>query len=116
MAVKVKFEWKKPVDRIMSDAGIDRSAVLYAAKMWHSLYAPFVPTDTGRLRDNVTYSAEGTKAVIRHNEPYAAEQYTKAKGGGGKNPLATAYWDKAAEAAGKRAELAGAMRAYLKRG
>lgn len=44
----------------------------FAASEWHRLYAPYVPFESGTLRDSVTI----TPKTITHNAPYAHYQYT----------------------------------------
>ena len=44
----------------------------YAASEWHRLYAPYVPFESGALRDSVTIAPK----TITHNAPYAHYQYT----------------------------------------
>ena len=44
----------------------------FAASEWHRLYAPYVPFESGALRDSVTI----TPKTITHNAPYAHYQYT----------------------------------------
>ena len=44
----------------------------FAASEWHRLYAPYVPFESGALRDSVTIAPK----TITHNAPYAHYQYT----------------------------------------
>ena len=44
----------------------------YAASEWHKLYSPYVPFESGTLRDSVTIAPN----TITHNAPYAHYQYT----------------------------------------
>ena len=44
----------------------------YAATEWHRLYSPYVPFESGALRDSVTIAPK----TITHNAPYAHYQYT----------------------------------------
>ena len=66
-----------------------------AAREWHSLYAPYVPMDTGRLLRDVCFGP----GTIEHRAPYARRVYY----GAGLNfrrdrhPLAVARWSRAAE-------------------
>ena len=66
-----------------------------AAREWHSLYAPYVPMDTGRLLRDVRFGP----GIIEHRAPYARRVYY----GAGLNfrrdrhPLAVARWSRAAE-------------------
>ena len=44
----------------------------FAASEWHRLYSPYVPFESGALRDSVTIAPK----TITHNAPYAHYQYT----------------------------------------
>ena len=44
----------------------------FAATEWHRLYSPYVPFESGTLRDSVTIAPK----TITHNAPYAHYQYT----------------------------------------
>lgn len=50
----------------------DRTFWTFAASEWHRLYAPYVPFESGTLRDSVTIAPK----TITHNAPYAHYQYT----------------------------------------
>lgn len=111
----IEFKWNKPPAQIAS-AIISDDVKKFAAAEWHRLYTPFVPMgDTGQLANNVVYIAEGSMGVIHHVVPYARYQYN----GEGftfrrdKHPLASAGWDKAAEAAGKKPELVQSLQGYI---
>jgi hypothetical protein len=118
MSASVKFKWNRPAAQAVRDAGIDERVMKQAAQAWHRLYSEFVPTETGRLANDVTVTATATKGTIRHNAPYAANVYSgvRRSAARGKNPLASGYWDKAAESAGKKEALAGMIRAYIGKG
>ena len=50
----------------------DRTFWTFAASEWNRLYAPYVPFESGTLRDSVTIAPK----TITHNAPYAHYQYT----------------------------------------
>lgn len=50
----------------------DRTFWTLAASEWHRMYAPYVPFESGTLRDSVTIAPK----TITHNAPYAHYQYT----------------------------------------
>ena len=118
----------------------DRAFWTFAASEWHRLYAPYVPFESGTLRDSVTIEPK----TITHNAPYAHYQYTgdvygpnypitqngvqvgffstpnrpKHKTGGRlkyKGPHASAKWDLAA-APTQLPNLASSMQAYIDSG
>ena len=81
--------------------------LLAAQQAFAEAMAPYVPYDTGALAGSAVVGADG----VRYRAPYAARVYN---GAGltirtGKNPLATAGWDRAAFAA-ERGRIAGAVR------
>ena len=75
-----------------------------AAELWRTLYAPYVPRDTGRLERDVAIEADKGGADLVYRAPYARFVY---EGGGradpGKQPLAGPRWDQRAR--GRVAEL-----------
>ena len=112
----------------------------FAASEWHRLYAPYVPFESGALRDSVTIEPK----TITHNAPYAHYQYTgdvygpnypitqngvrvgyysppnrpKSRTGERlkyKNPLASAKWDEAA-APTQLPKLVSSLQAYIDSG
>ena len=112
----------------------------FAASEWHRLYSPYVPFESGTLRDSVTIAPK----TITHNAPYAHYQYTgevygpnypitqngvrvgyystpnrpKHKTGGYlkyKNPKAAAKWDQVA-AGTQKSKLASSLQAYIDSG
>ena len=112
----------------------------YAATEWHRLYSPYVPFESGTLRDSVTIAPK----TITHNAPYAHYQYTgevygpnypitqngvrvgyystpnrpKHKTGGKlkyKNPNAAAKWDEVA-AGTQLPKLVSSLQAYIDSG
>lgn len=112
----------------------------FAASEWHRLYAPYVPFESGTLRDSVTIAPK----TITHNAPYAHYQYIgdvygpnypitqngvrvgffsipnrpKHKTGGKlkyKNPLAAAKWDQVA-AGTQKPKLVSSLQAYIDSG
>lgn len=118
----------------------DRAFWTFAASEWHRLYAPYVPFESGTLRDSVTIEPK----TITHNAPYAHYQYTgevygpnypiiqngvlvgfyskpnrpKQKMGRSlkyKNPKASKKWDLAA-APTQAQNLASSMQAYIDSG
>lgn len=119
MAKDISFEWYMPIDRVIRDVGVNKNLMEFAAREWHRLYYPFVPYRAGQLARQVQYPpATDTTGFIWHNVPYANKQYN----GVGFNfnravhPLASAFWDRAAMAAGKGAALAKSMQAFVNRG
>lgn len=118
----------------------DRTFWTFAASEWHRLYAPYVPLESGTLRDSVTIAPK----TITHNAPYAHYQYTgevygpnypitqngvrvgffsipnrpKHKTGGKlkyKNPKAAAKWDEVA-AGTQLPKLVSSLQAYIDSG
>ena len=83
---------------------------LHAAQIWHRLYAPYVPRDTGRLYGDVRISP----GQIEHLAPYAAYVYggSFSAGSGG---AASRAWDRAAEPT-QKPKLVAAMQAYVDAG
>jgi len=121
MAKDISFEWYMTIDRVIRDVGVNKNLMEFAAREWHRLYTPFTPLRKGQLRDNVDYSGTTeTKAVIWHKVPYANYQYNGVSKKGNPlrytSPLASAFWDRAAMAAGKGAALAKSMQAFVNRG
>ena len=89
------------------------------ASSWNRLHDGFVPMNTGLLaHDSVDTYVEGGAGIVHHKAPYAAAVYY----GEGRNfrkekhSLASAKWDEAAKAAGKRAELIKDVDAFIKKG
>jgi len=117
VAKDVRFKWNKPIPQIIDDVGINAKTAKYAAQDWHRLYSPFVPYREGPLSKVVIVRALPNKAVIRHLMIYAANMYYNPGYRFGKrpHPLATAYWDKAAVAAGKKEVLIRNVQAYVKK-
>ena len=58
-------------ERILSKIMNNNAFWTLAASEWHRLYKPYVPFDTGSLRDNVRIRP----GEIEHYEPYAHYQY-----------------------------------------
>ena len=112
----------------------------FAASEWHRLYAPYVPFESGALRDSVTIAPK----TITHNAPYAHYQYTGEVYGPNypitqngvrvgyystpnrpkqrtgkklkyKNPKAAAKWDQVA-AATQKPKLISSLQAYIDSG
>lgn len=85
----------------------------FAATEWHKLYEPYVPMQTGMLKDTVSIRPK----EIEHTVPYARYQYN----GTGfhfrrdMHPKASAKWDEAA-APTQLPKLASAMQAYIDSG
>lgn len=118
MAQVIGFQWLRSPNDIARSVGINANTLKFMAQDWHRLYAPFTPMRTGMLAFSVRYGASGNTATITHIAPYARRLY---HGRGMKfsrdaHPLASAYWDKAAEAAGKKATLISDVERYMKRG
>lgn len=118
--VNVDFTWLRPVNQIIADNVLKGNAtLLFMASTWNRLYDPFVPMDTGMLaHDAVDTFVEYGVGIIHHKVPYAAKMYY----GEGlnfskdKHPLATAKWDDAAVAAGKKDDLIRDVETFIKRG
>lgn len=118
MAENVTFKLLKPLAQVVQDAGVNARTMMFAAVTWHRLYNDFVPANTLNLANNVAYTSTAKKGTIRHVVSYASYPYN----GKGMNfrrdrhPLASAQWDKAAEAAGKKQALVRDVQAFVKRG
>lgn len=118
MAKDIEFRWYQPIAYIMRDVGLNKELMMHAAREWHRLYDYFTPFDTGALDYIVRYSVTESKASITHTVPYANRLYhgqgfhfSKAR-----HPLASAYWDRVALAAGKGIALVKSMQAFVSRG
>ena len=115
MAKGIDFEWYMPINRVISDVGVNKNLMLFLAREWYRLYFPFTPFREGTLAELVEFIATDAAAAIYHKVPYANYQYT----GDGFNfgramhPLASAYWDRAALAAGKGEALVRSAQNYL---
>lgn len=105
----VSVDVKGLTDRTLND----RSLWTFAASEWHRLYEPYVPMDTGVLKDTVTIRPK----EIEHTAPYAHYQYngTNFNFRKDKHPKASAKWDQAA-AASQLDKLASSMQAYIDSG
>ena len=132
----VNIDVRGMVDKLENDSAF----WTFAASEWHRLYAPYVPFESGTLRDSVTIAPK----TITHNAPYAHYQYTgdvygpnypitqngvrvgyystpnrpKHKTGGKlkyKNPKAAAKWDQVA-AGTQKPKLASSLQAYIDSG
>ena len=72
MQITFELESAKINARGMADKLENDSAFwTYAASEWHRLYAPYVPFESGTLRDSVTIAPN----TITHTAPYAHYQY-----------------------------------------
>lgn len=132
----VKIDAHGMADKLENDSAF----WTYAASEWHRLYAPYVPFESGALRDSVTIAPK----TITHNAPYAHYQYTgevygpnypitqngvrvgyysppnrpKQRTGGKlkyKNPKAAAKWDQVA-APTQTPKLVSSLQAYIDSG
>lgn len=132
----VKIDARGMADKLENDKAFWK----FAASEWHRLYAPYVPFESGTLRDSVTIEPK----TITHRAPYAHYQYTgevygpnypitqngvqvgffstpnrsKHKTGGKlkyKNPKAAAKWDQAA-APTQKPKLVSSLQAYIDSG
>ena len=132
----VKIDARGMADKLEND----RTFWKFAASEWHRLYAPYVPFESGALRDSVTIAPK----TITHRAPYAHYQYTGEVYGpnypitqngvqvgffstpnrpkhktGGKlkymNPKAAAKWDQAA-APTQKPKLVSSLQAYIDSG
>ena len=141
MQITIELESAKINARGMADKLENDSAFwTYAASEWHKLYSPYVPFESGTLRDSVTIAPK----TITHNAPYAHYQYAgevygpnypitqngvrvgyfsppnrpKHRTGGKlkyKNPKAAAKWDQVA-AATQTPKLISSLQAYIDSG
>lgn len=91
----ITFEWKKKLNARNIEATYinDQVKTFAHLELWR-ICCPYVPRDTGTLMQYV----EITPEYLRYAVPYAERLYygTKMNFRTDKNPLATAYWDKAA--------------------
>lgn len=98
---------------VPSRAENDPAFWTYAATEWHRLYEPYVPMQSGMLKDTVSIRPK----EIEHTVPYARYQYY----GTGFNfrrdmhPKASAKWDLAA-APTQLPKLAASLQAYVDSG
>lgn len=117
MSQNIRFKWNQTIPRIIDDVGINAKTAKFAAVDWHRLYFDFVPYREGPLSESVQILALPNKAVIRHVVPYARRLYYGAHMQFRKSPhaLASAYWDRAAAAAGRKEMLIRDVQAYVKR-
>lgn len=93
---------------------------LYAAKQWKNLISPYTPRDTGQLEDTaqvqpwiIIYDPVNPKNGYHYAQKvyYGVDLNFQTTN----NPYATHHWDKAAEQAGKKADLYRELNAYLHR-
>ena len=116
---KVDFKWLKPRTKIIDDKVLHGGkTLLFMASSWNRLYDKFVPMHTGLLsHDSVDTYVENGAGIIHHKASYAREVYNSV----GRNfrkekhKLATARWDEAAKAAGKKQVLIKDVDAFIKR-
>lgn len=92
ISVEDHIDKRKLVDRVMNDRGL----WIYAASEWHRLYEPYVPMDTGVLKDTVRIRPK----EVEHTVPYAQYIYygEKLNFRRDMHPKASAKWDLAARA------------------
>ena len=92
ISVEDHIDKQKLVDRVMNDRGL----WTYAASEWHRLYEPYVPMDTGVLKDTVRIRPK----EVEHTVPYAQYIYygEKLNFRRDMHPKASAKWDLAARA------------------
>ena len=105
LTAEVRIAEQEILEKLHADA-----LWLHAAQIWHRLYAPYVPRDTGRLYEDVRISP----GQIEHRAPYAAYVYggsLSADSGG----AASRAWDRAAEPA-QKPKLVAAMQTYVDAG
>jgi hypothetical protein len=98
---------------LTSKAENDRGFWTFAASEWHRLYEPYVPMDTGVLKDTVAIRPK----EIEHTSIYARYQYngTNFNFRRDKHPKASAKWDQAA-AGTQLPKLASSMQNYIDSG
>lgn len=101
------------VNGIASRAETDRDFWTFAASEWHRLYEPYVPMQTGTLKDTVDIRPK----EIEHTVPYARYQYNGSNFNfrRDKHPKASAFWDLAA-APTQLPKLASSLQAYIDSG
>ena len=107
VGVDVNINTKKHLDAVRSDA-----FWTYAASEWHRLYSPYVPMDTGALKNTVAIRPK----EVEHTVPYAHRMYEgHFHFRKDKNPKASRQWDKAA-APTQRPKLIRSLQAYIDSG
>lgn len=95
MAKTVEIKWHKPIARVMSDNGLNKSTLIFMANTLKRLYNPYVPFLRGGLSSEVDTYAQADKGVLHYKVLYAGPQYE----GDDFNhtttfhPLATSHWD-----------------------
>ena len=88
----------------------------FAASEWHRLYSPYVPMDTGTLKNTVDIKGESGSGEIEHTVPYARYQYEgHFNYRKDKNPKASREWDKAASPT-EKPKLIRSMQRYIDSG
>lgn len=118
MGVNVSFKLNGSIQNIIDKATNKRETLLFSAATWHRLIDPFTPMDTGTLaHDDVQYLVEGNSGVIHYTSPYAKKVYEgdNTSFRKEKHPLASARWDQAAVAAGKKETLVQDVQKYINR-
>lgn len=118
MAQRIGFRWLRSPADISRSVGLNPNTFKFAAQDWHRLYNDFVPMRTGALASMVRYDVIGSTGIVTHLVPYARRMYHGAGLKFSKNVhrLACAYWDKVAQAAGKKDTLIRDVKMYMRRG
>lgn len=66
MEIEVNIDIKGHLSRVQS-----QKLWLFAATEWHRLYSPYVPMQTGVMKNTVNITANGGSGTIEHTVPYA---------------------------------------------
>lgn len=97
--MRLKFEVESDIDIPAKMKAIrDTKFWTFVASEWHRLYSPYVPMDTGTLKNTVDPRGKSGWAEIEHTAPYAHRMYEghfnfrRNEG----SPKASRQWDKAA--------------------
>ena len=110
MANNIKFTWNVTQAAIIAKVK-NADVHQFMATTWMGYMTPYVPKDTGALRD-ATVSASAEKGTVTYSTPYARRWfYTNADF---KTPGTGSDWNGTARAAGKVPALAQAVQAYIK--
>ncbi|MCL2772347.1 MAG: minor capsid protein [Oscillospiraceae bacterium] len=87
----------KSVGQIISDAGINNNARIFAAAEATRFMDDYVPMNTGALAQSAEVSVQDGKGKVFYSKPYAAICYygENRKFSQEKHQKATAFWDRA---------------------
>lgn len=107
LGVEAKIDVEQNIQKVQ-----DPAFWTYAASEWHRLYGPYVPMQTGNLKNTVVIRP----GEIEHTVPYARYQYEgHFKHNRDLNPKASRKWDKAA-APTQKPKLISTMQGYINSG